>query len=132
MRRFLLAWKQWGCEKGLDAHVVNYADDFVICCHGTAEKAMTAMRKIMGRLKLTVNEAKTRLRRLPDETFDFQGYTFGRCYSFKTGQSYYGMRPSKKRMQRFCRSINDALRRKTTYRGAKERVKLLNEKLKGW
>lgn len=132
MRRFILAWKKWGCERDLDAHIVNYADDFVICCRGTAELAMAVMHRIMTRLKLTVNEAKTRLRRLPDETFDFLGYTFGRCYAFRTGRPYYGMRPSTKRVQRFCRSITEALGRNTTYREVADTVQLLNQKLKGW
>jgi hypothetical protein len=29
-RRFLLAWRNHGHQDQLDAHVVNYADDFVI------------------------------------------------------------------------------------------------------
>jgi len=132
MRRFILAWKKWGCERDLDAHIVNYADDFVICCRGTADLAMAMMQHIMTRLKLTVNETKTHLRRLPDETFDFLGYTFGRCYSFKTGQPYIGMSPSKKRMQRFCRSLTEALGRDTTYREVADTIQLLNQKLKGW
>ena len=36
MRRFVLGWKSQGHERRLDAHIVNYADDFVICCRGTA------------------------------------------------------------------------------------------------
>ena len=47
MRRFVLGWKVLGHEQRLDAHIVNYADDFVICCRGTAEQAMAAMRQIM-------------------------------------------------------------------------------------
>ena len=47
MRRFVLGWKSLGYAERLKAHVVNYADDFVICCRGTAEEAMTAMRQIM-------------------------------------------------------------------------------------
>ena len=35
----------------------------------------------MERLKLTVNEKKTHLCRLPDETFDFLGYTIGPFWS---------------------------------------------------
>src|SRR5580658_7143827 len=54
MRRFVLGWKQLGHEQRLDAHIVNYADDFVICCRGTAEEAMTVMRRMMQKLKLTV------------------------------------------------------------------------------
>ena len=88
------AGRRWATRRGCDAHIVNYADDFVICCRGTADEAMAAMRDMMGKLKLTVNETKTRLCRLPEETFDFLGYTFGRCYSPQTGESYLGTRPS--------------------------------------
>ncbi len=49
MRRFVLGWKTLGYERSLDAHIVNYADDFVICCRGTADEAMTAMRGMMAR-----------------------------------------------------------------------------------
>ena len=41
---------------------------------------MTAMRTLMTRLGLTVNEQKTRLVDVRGETFDFLGYTIGRCY----------------------------------------------------
>src|SRR5580692_230912 len=50
MRRFVLGWKVGGHKKRLDAHIVNYADDFVIGCRpGGAEKAMTVMRQMMDR-----------------------------------------------------------------------------------
>ena len=47
MRRFIVGWKVLGHEQRLDAHIVNYADDFVICCRGTALEAMTAMRGML-------------------------------------------------------------------------------------
>ncbi len=59
MRRFVLGWKTLGHEQRLRARIVNYADDFVICCRGTAQRPMAAMREMMERLKLTVNETKT-------------------------------------------------------------------------
>ena len=31
-RRFLLAWERFGHRERLDAYVINYADDLVICC----------------------------------------------------------------------------------------------------
>jgi RNA-directed DNA polymerase len=55
------------------------ATHLVICGRGSAEEALATMRKIMGKLKLTVNETKTRVCKLPKEKFDFLGYTFGRC-----------------------------------------------------
>ena len=61
---------------------------------------------MMAKLKLTVNEAKTRVCTLPEEKFDFLGYTFGRCYSIKTGRAYLGTTP-KKRVQRMCKAISE-------------------------
>ena len=88
MRRFILGWKALGHERRLDAHIVNYADDFVICCRGSADEALATMQAMMAKLKLTVNKAKTRLCRGPDERFNFLGYTIGTCYSPKTGGAY--------------------------------------------
>ena len=51
------------------------------------------MRDMMSKLKLTVNETKTRVCQLPEEKFDFLGYTFGRCYSPRTGRAYLGTVP---------------------------------------
>ena len=79
--------------------IINYADDFVICCRGTADEAMTVMRTMMSKLKLTVNEQKTRFCRLPEETFDFLGYTLGRNYDCRTGESYLGPRPAQKKVE---------------------------------
>jgi group II intron reverse transcriptase/maturase len=64
MRRFVLGWKKLGHEKRLAAYIVNYADDLVICCRGRAEEALARMRDIMTKLKLTVNETKTRVIRV--------------------------------------------------------------------
>jgi group II intron reverse transcriptase/maturase len=86
MRRFLLGWKQRGWNQKLQAHIVNYADDFVILCHRKAQEAQERMAKIMKALKLEVNQQKTRICQVPEESFDFLGYTFGRCYRAKTGQ----------------------------------------------
>ena len=98
MRRFVLGWKTLGHERRLKAYIVNYADDLVICCRGKAEEALATMRDIMQKLKLTVNETKTRVCQLPEEKFDFLGYTFGRCHSPQAGRAYLGTVPSKKRV----------------------------------
>jgi group II intron reverse transcriptase/maturase len=132
MRRFLLGWKTLGYQSRFQAQIVNYADDFVICCRGDADKAMAAMRNMMQRLKLTVNEEKTRKCRLPDESFDFLGYTIGRCYSSKTGRAYYGTRPSKRKVQQLCREISELTSRRWTLVDVEGRIDRLNRKLIGW
>jgi group II intron reverse transcriptase/maturase len=132
MRRFILGWKTLGHERRLDAHLVNYADDFVICCRGTAEKAMAAMRAMMSKLKLTVNEKKTRLCRLPEGTFDFLGYTIGRYYSSQTGRAYLGTKPSAKKVRRICDAVSERTGRHTTLLSAETLVGHLNRMLVGW
>jgi hypothetical protein len=132
MRRFVLGWKQSRHERRLGAYVVNYADDLVICCRGSAEEALATMRRIMGKLKLTVNETKTRVCRLPEDKFDFLGYTFGRCYSPQTGRAYLGTVPSKKRVNRICDAISSETGRNTTGLDAETTVGKLNRLLKGW
>ena len=132
MRRFVLGWKKLGHEKRLKAYIINYVDDLVICCRARADEALAAMRSMMSRLKLTVNESKTRVCRLPEEKFDFLGYTFGRCYSPKTGRAYWGTTPSKKRVQRLCKSISEMTRRSQTQQDAATLVETLNRKINGW
>jgi len=133
MRRFILGWKQLGHERRLDAHIVNYADDFVICCRGTAEEAMTVMRMMMSKLKLTVNETKTRLCRVPDESFDFLGYTIGRLYSPKTGASYIGVRPSDKKVQGLCLELSEQTKRgRWNWYEPEDMAGRLNSILVGW
>jgi RNA-directed DNA polymerase len=132
MRRFILGWKELGHEARLKARIVNYADDFVICCRGTAQKAMTVMRGMMQKLKLTVNETKTHVRELPGETFDFLGYTFGRHRSARTGHWMFCGKPSKKRVARVCEKISAMTGRNAAQFSAAEMVAELNPVLRGW
>jgi hypothetical protein len=132
MRRFALGWRSSGYQKRLKAFVVNYADDLVICCRGSATEALAAMREMMSRLKLTVNETKTRVCAVPQERFDFLGYTFGRMWSPRTGGAYLGVCPSKKRIQRICEKVTEATDRRDTSRPVAEVVLDLNRMLSGW
>jgi group II intron reverse transcriptase/maturase len=132
MRRFVLGWKVLGHEQRLDARIVNYADDFVICCRDRAAEALGVMRAMMSKLGLTVNEAKTRLCRVPDEEFIFLGYTFGRNYSLTTGRSYIGPRPSARSVRTLLAEISEQTRRSWVWLDVEEMVGRLNRQLRGW
>src|ERR1700688_1224405 len=131
-RRFVLGWKKLGHEKRWKAYIVNYADDLVICCRSQAEEALATMRNMMSKLKLTVNEKKTRVCKLPEEKFDFLGYTFGRCYSPKTGRAYLGTTPSKKRVQRICEALSRETGRNKTLLAQETVITILNRMRIGW
>lgn len=131
-RRFMLAWYGNGYAERHQAEVVNYADDFVLLCRpGHGEAAMADMRKLMSRLGLTVNEKKTRLVTLPDEQFDFLGYTVGRFYG-KGGRPFWGTRPSKRAVKRLMREVHDATTSRWNALDVDSRVERLNPLLRGW
>jgi RNA-directed DNA polymerase len=132
MRRFVLGWKTLGHERRLRAKIVNYADDFVIMCRSGADEAMEVMREMMGRLKLTVNEEKTRLCRLPEESFDFLGYTFGRLYSPRTGGAFINGCPSKRKMKEMFRKVTKLTGRESQWMTTQAQVTRLNRLLSGW
>src|SRR5262245_44801628 len=133
MRRFVLGWKKLGLERSLGSRIVTYADDLVILCRrGQAEEALQRMRELMGRLKLTVNEEKTRICTVPEGEFDFLGYTFGRMYSAKTGQARLGMRPSKKSIRRMVEKIHALTAQARTWQETTQLVGELNRTLRGW
>jgi group II intron reverse transcriptase/maturase len=132
MRRFVLGWKVLGHEARLNARIVNYADDFVILCRGTAAEALAAMRSMMGVLRLTVNEKKTRRCDLPADTFTFLGYTFGRRHSWRTGRSYIGPAPAARKVQQLCRNLSEATDRRTCFMAARDKVRTLNHMIRGW
>jgi len=133
MRRFVLGWKKLGLEQRLGSRIVTYADDLVILCKkGKADEALQQLRKIMSKLKLTVNEEKTRICKIPEGEFEFLGYTFGRMYSARTGQARLGYRPSKKSIRRMVETIHALTDRTVTWQGTTELVAKLNRTLRGW
>jgi group II intron reverse transcriptase/maturase len=132
-RRFLLAWKQFGYETQLGARIVNYADDFVICCKpGMSGKGKEAMQRLIDRIGLQVNNEKTQVVNLrAQENFDFLGYTIGQLYG-KNGVPYYGTRPSKKALKKVLDKIHAETSRRLLISTSERRVLEINRILQGW
>ena len=91
------------------AHIVSYADDFVILSRGYAEESLAWTKAAMAILGLTLNEAKTSLKDARQESFDFLGYTLGPRHFRNGGRWYLGAAPSKRSVQRIKTKVSDLL-----------------------
>jgi len=131
MNRFLKYWRLQEKGKQWRAHIVAYADDFVILSRGHAVQARDWTQQVMSRIGLILNEQKTSIRDARTEEFNFLGYTFGtRCW-VQNGQRYMAARPSKKSIQRLTAGVYDLLQRRE--KGPWPEVcDQLNAKLRGW
>ena len=131
MNRFLKHWRQTNRGEAFRAHVVAYADDFVILSRGCAAEALAWTKVVMTKLGLTLNEAKTSVRDARHEHFDFLGYTFGPEYFRKDGHWYLGASPSRKSVQRLKAKVGDLLvpGEMGTWPDVRNR---LNRLLRGW
>jgi len=131
MNRFLKHWRLTGRGEAFQAHVVSYADDFVILSRGRAAEALTWTRAVMTRLGLSINEAKTSLKDARQERFDFLGYSFGPHYYKANGRRYLGASPSKKSVQRLKAKVANLLTPGHTEPWDEVRD-TLNRSLRGW
>jgi RNA-directed DNA polymerase len=131
MNRFLRHWRQQGCGERFRAQVVSYADDFVILSRGCAQEALAWTRRVMTKLGLSVNEAKTAVRDARRERFDFLGYSFGPHHYRKDGHWYLGASPSRKSVQQLKERVGDILVASNTapWEEVCDRV---NRLLRGW
>lgn len=131
MNRFLKHWRLSRRGEAFRAHVVSYADDFVILSRGYAAEALAWTKAAMTKLGLALNEAKTSVRQARTERFDFLGYTFGPHRDWKDGHWYLGASPSKKSVQRIKTKIGDLLTPGNTGAWPSVRARL-NRLLVGW
>src|SRR6202163_3283445 len=131
MNRMLKGWRQTKRGEQFRAHMVNYADDFVILSRGKAKEALEWTCGVLERLELTLNEKKTSIRNAARESFDFLGYTFGPHYSMRTGREYIGYSPSKKSVARIKEKVGDLLV-PSNVAPWKEVSERLNQTLRGW
>ena len=112
MNRFLKHWRLTRRGEAFRAHVVSYADDFVILSRGCAEEALAWTKAVMTKLGLTLNEAKTSVRDAPERALRFPWLHIRPAPRLERfGHWYLGASPSKKSVcQRIKTKIGDLLR----------------------
>lgn len=118
----------WGRRH--DAHLVRYADDFVILCSRNPEQYYDYAKRRIQKLGLTLNEDKTRIVHAR-EGFDFLGYTIRKSKSYKTGKYKTYYYPSKKSMKSIKSRVKEVIRYGQPL-DLPEVVERLNPILRGW
>ncbi len=131
MNQFLKHWRLTGRGEAFRAHIVSYADDFVILSRGSAAEALMWTQVVMTRLGLALNEAKTSLRDARQERFTYLGYSFGPHWYKGNGKWYLGASPSKKSVQRLKTTVGNLLVPGNIAPWQEVRDKL-NRFLRGW
>ena len=123
----------WENHKELGV-IVRYADDAVIVCRTRkdAELAFEHLKRIMGKLKLTLNPQKTKIVDMNRESFDFLGFRYQKFGKTKCGRKLPYMMPSKKAVKKVKDAIRVITCRKSAYEGLELKVDKLNPLIRGW
>jgi group II intron reverse transcriptase/maturase len=126
-------WVRNNLQQRLGARIVRYADDIVLLCkRGKSCRVMTIFRQILERLKLTLNETKTKTVNAHEEKFDFLGFSIWMGESVKSGKLYPHVQPSKKAMQSIKSRITELTQRARTIMPFEWIVNEVNAALRGW
>ena len=125
-------WQKRRLEQRLGARIVRYADDIVLLCRRGVERPMEALRQILNRLGLTLNEAKTRRVDAFQGRFDFLGFTIWMGRGRKTGNHYPHVQPSKKSLQAIKDRVTHLTTRSRTVMPLAWVVNEVNATVRGW
>ena len=113
-----------------DTKMVRYADDLVVLCrYRSAEDYMPKLQAMLARLRVTVNEDKTRTVQA-SAGFDFLGVHFRKMQTPRGRQFCYCW-PSRRSMQRIRDKIRRLIGRETRV-PLSEKTARLNPVLRGW
>jgi group II intron reverse transcriptase/maturase len=126
-------WQRRNLQQRLGARIVRYADDIVILCRkNSSGQSMTVLRRILERLRLKLNEEKTKIVDAKQESFDFLGFTIRMSRSRRTGRIYPNVEPSKKSQRAIKDRVTELTNRKRTVKPLTQIVEEINAAMRGW
>lgn len=114
-----------------DAHLIRWADDMVILARSNPEAIMEIMKKLLKKLKLSLNEEKSKIT-TAREGFDFIGFSFFRRYITRKGKEVTIFHPSRKAVRNFREKAKQTLNRKNLSIDEDEAVRRINYLITGW
>lgn len=111
--------------------LVRYADDFVLMAKNIPSECLSYMNRMFDRMKLTLNEDKSRLLSGYEESFVFLGHTFQRrSCRYNKDRKFWLVEPSKKSQNKVRDNIREYLRNRQV--PPHILVRDLNAILRGW
>jgi len=125
-------WERHKLRERLGAHIVRYADDFVVLCKEGTEAPLEAVRHVLGKLELVLNETKTHIVDAGKEGFNFLGFTIQMSRGVKTGKPYPNVRPSDKSLKKIKTKLTELTQRNLTAIPLDDVVGNVNRSLRGW
>jgi len=125
-------WQRRHLKGKLQAHLVRYADDFVVLCRKDVEGPLKVVRHVLERLDLSLNEAKTQVVDATETGFNFLGFTIQMSRGAKTGKPYPNVRPSDKSLKKIKARLTELTRRALTVIPLSGIVGNVNRSLRGW
>jgi len=125
-------WQRHRLREKFGAHIVRYADDFVVLCRKGVEEPLKAVRHVLERLGLSLNETKTHILDATEASFDFLGFTVRVSRGAKTGKPYPNVRPSNKAVKKIKSRLTELTRRELTVIPLGDVVGNVNRSLRGW
>ena len=125
-------WQRRHLKDTLHAHLVRYADDFVVLCRNEVAGPLHVVRHVLKRLGLSLNEAKTSIVDATQASFDFLGVTIQMSRGAKTGKPYPNVRPADTSLKNIKAKLTALTQRKLTAIPLSDIVENLNRRLRGW
>ena len=125
-------WQRRDLKGKLQAHLVRYADDFVVLCRKDVEEPLNVVRQVLGRLGLSLNEAKTHIVDTTQASFNFLGFTLQMGRGASTGKPYPNVRPADKSLKKIKAKLTALTGRELTAIPLDDIVGSVNRSLRGW
>ena len=125
-------WDKHQLRRKLQARIVRYADDFVVLCRGKVDAPLAAVRHVLERLDLTLNETKTHIVDAKQESFNFLGFAIRVSKSWRSGKSYEHICPAPKSLAKIKDRITQLTTRKRTPIPLEKVIGSVNATLRGW
>lgn len=125
-------WQRRQLKGRLRAHLVRYADDFVVMCRQDVQEPLNVVRRVLERLGLELNEAKTRIVDATEASFNFLGFSIRMSRGRRTGKPYPHVCPADKSLMKIKTRLTQLTGRELTPIPLEAIVENVNRSLSGW